>query len=259
MNVQKYEEGDNRMSLGQTHLTGQNLILPRVKITQQMSQEVVDKQVDAGEFYNTLTSESFGAELRFIPLFPFMQRVFIVRPERKDKADEKLLAADLPALPDGDGLMCRSLDMFVGIGDPGVECNTCPLSKWVGRTEAPMCSETYNVAALTERGELIIMSFARSSAKAGRKMFSIMRFQPEGTKPWARIWQAKTRLEKNDRGAFYVPDIALTPDQTPPELMGEAMAWARQFEGAPIDVTPQAAEDIVEQEGGATAPADLPF
>jgi len=256
MTMQRYDAGDSRISVGQTHLSGQNLILPRVKIVQQMSQEFADKKADPGDFFNTLTGEDFGAALRFIPLFPFMQRVFIVRSERKAAVDDRLVAVGLPVLPEGDGLMCRSLDMYQGIGDPGVMCNDCPLSKWEGRTGAPPCSETYNVAALTERGALIILSFARSSAKAGRKMFSMLRFEPG--RPWARVWEAKTRLEKNDKGNFYVPDIAVTQDMTPTEMIAEAINWAKEFEGGPaIDVTPAYEADAREE--AVAGSGEMPF
>lgn len=255
MTMQRYEEPDSRISVGATGMGAGDFIPPRVKVVQQMSQEAQGdkdaRKASAGEFFDTLRGISYGNKLRFIPLFPFMNRVFIVREKNKAEANAKLEAAGLGPLPDGDGLMCRSLDMVHGQGDPGILCDECPMSKWEGRTGAPPCSETYNLAAMTEQGEVIFLSFSRSSAKVGKRVNSMMRLST--SRPWARIWEATTTLERNDQGTYYVPDVVQTADVTPTELLAEAANFARQFQGAPID--------MAESEAAATeeAPTKQPF
>jgi hypothetical protein len=242
--------GDSRMSLGQTHLDASDLILPRIKVVQQMSAEANDERAKAGEFFDTLRGRALGTELRFIPLLPFKQRVFLVRDQKRVAAAIALEAAGLPTLSEGDGLKCRSLNMFQGIGEPGILCNECPLSKWTDGNTPPLCSETYNVAAMSELGEMMILSFSKSSAKTGKRLFSMLRMSGIDALPWARIYEAKTRKEKNDQGTFFVPDVTDTGEATPTELLAQARKWATVLEGAPIDVTPEGEE---EEAGAASA------
>jgi len=244
--MQKYEEPDSRLDLGKTELDAGDLVMPRVKVIQKMSDETNDGRGKEGDFFNTLTGENYGTSLRFIPILPFKQRVFLVRDEKRAAINAALTGAGLYELSDGNGLKCRSFDMATGRGEPGVACAECPLSQWDGNIP-PLCSETYNVAAMTELGELIILSFVKSSAKTGKRVFSMLRMRP-GV-PWASIYEAKTRSEKNDKGTFAVPEVTVTKDTTPTELLTEALNWAHQLRGAQIDVTP------IDEEDGAEAPA----
>lgn len=231
------------ISFGATNLRPQDIVVPRVKVVQQMAKEAADKLADPGDFYNVLTGENYGNAIRIQPILPFMNRVFLVRQEKRDRADELLTAAGLPVLGEGDGLKCRSLDMVQGNGEPGVECDTCPLSQWTHDPKkgniAPLCTETYNVAACTELGELVVMSFSRSSAKVGKRFFSAIRLRP-GV-PWTQFFDVATHQERNDLGTFYVPNFAIAKDKPPTELIAQAQFWAKQLEGVradQIDVTP---------------------
>lgn len=242
--MQRYEESDTRMTFGQTSLDGTDFIPPRVKIVQQMSKEATADEDPAkmGDLVNTLTGENYGPRLRFVPLLPFKQRILLVRQERRASI-EAALGTDLS---EGDGLKCRSLDMYKGQGEPGILCDECPLSRWVGNTP-PLCSETYNVAGMTELGDLIILSFSKSSAKVGKRVFSMLKMRRE--KPWTRIYEVVTMKASNNLGTFAVPDVKMTPDITPPELLGAAAEWARELTGMTIDVTPT--DEAGEEEGGA--------
>lgn len=237
---------DSRMDLGRTELDAGDLVLPRIKIVQAMSAEATDDPTRAapGEFFDTLRQRNLGTSLRFVPLLPFKQRVFLVRDEKRATIDAALAAGGLEPLSEGDGLKCRSYDMIHGQGDPGVLCEECPLSKWGDGNQPPLCSETYNVAAMDELGEMIILSFAKSSAKTGKRVFSMLRMQPG--QPWTSILEATTRKEKNDLGVFFVPDVRATGEPTPTELLSQAVKWAMQLKGTTINVTPDDEEEAGE-------------
>jgi hypothetical protein len=234
--MQRYEESDTRMTFGQTSLDGTDFIPPRIKVVQQMSKEANDEVAKVGDLFNTLTGENYGPTLRFIPFLPFKQRIFLVRMERRPAIEAAL---GVP-LSEGDGLKCRSLDMYQGVGEPGVLCESCPLSRWDGN-KPPLCTETYNVAAMTELGDLIILSFAKSSAKVGKRVFSTLRMRRE--KPWTRVFEVTTTKVTNPLGTFYVPDVKITADRTPAELLPTADEWARELTGRAIDVTPESFDD----------------
>lgn len=224
---------NNSITLGQQNLDAGDLILPRIKVVQQMSQETADKKAEPGDFYNTLTGERYGPELTFIPILPFKQRVLLVRNEKRPKIEEAL-GTDLS---DGDGLKCRSYDMVTGVGEPGILCAECPLSMWNGNIP-PLCTETYNVAALSGDGDLIILSMSKSGAKTGKRLFSMLRLANGA--PWKKVYKASTTLQRNELGNFYVPDVAVQGGEIPaPELMRIAEDWNQTLGGRMIDVSPE--------------------
>jgi hypothetical protein len=246
---------EDLLALGQSALRPQDFQPPRVKIVQQMSAENNDGLAKPGDLFNTLTGENFGSTMTISPILPFMQRVMLVRQLRRDRADQLLSEANLAPLSDGDGLKCRSFDMLRGMGEPGDElwadheqgCNECPLSAWHRRDagqEAPICSETYNVAAVNDLGELVILSFARSSAKTGKRLFSAIRTGGRpGEAPWTRQYRISTQQTRNDLGTFYVAQFERLRELTPPDLLAAAIAWGHQIKGVRIDVTPDLTDD----------------
>ena len=232
-------QGVSALNFGSSQLDMHDFIPPRVKVIQAMSDEKNKENVE-GSFFNTLTSENYGPALRFLPVHTFKNRVLLVRKEKADAVSADLITAGMDALPIGaEGLTCRSLDMQVGIGYPGIECGACPLSRWEDATRRPpFCSETYNVAAITEMGDLIILGFSRSSAKAGRKLFTMLRLTP-GAAPWRFMYEATTEEVKGELGRYFAPTVARINDSSPdPTLQKVAADFAVQLGSMVIDVTP---------------------
>lgn len=249
---------DSRLDFGQTNLRPQDFVTPRVKVVQQMAKEAADKLADPGDFYNTLFGQSYGPSMKVQPILTFMNRILLVRNDKsarsKSNIDSVLIENGLPELPEGDGLMCRSFDMIEGRGSPGIACEKCPLALWDEDTrQPPLCTETYNVAAMDDVGGLVVLSFSRSSAKVGKRLFSALRMRPGA--PWLSVYEFATRQERNDQGTFYVPDFKVAAEGPSQDQIQGALAWAHQLRGVVIDVTPD------EEEGAdATAPSgDKPF
>lgn len=238
------------INFGSTQLDATDFIPPRVKILQPMSQETGVNDAKPGDFYNTLTNENYGPTLKVVPITPLKQRVFLFREDRRVLVDTLLANRGLPALSEGDGLKCRSLDMVRGIGEPGdvlwagdkesgqgqhEGCPECPLAAWQGQ-KPPPCTETYNVACVSDTGDLVIVGFSKSSAKSGKQWFSMLRLRPGA--PWTRMYEVSSREQKNDLGRFWTGHVTLLPNPTPTDLMGLAQGWARELTGRVIDVTP---------------------
>lgn len=241
------------LSFGQTALDATQFIPPRVKIVQKMSQEVDTKLATAGDFFNVLTQENYGSSFRFLPIQPFLNRVLLVRDDKRVTVENALVAGGVtntdgkkPGFEFAEGggvLKCRSLDMQYGSGEPGIACNECPLSKWDG-PNAPLCTEVYNVAAVHEDGDLVILQFSRSSAKSGRKLFSMLRLGRPGQPVWDRFYKIESKDQSNSKGTFAVPVVSKTAELPPPELAKDASRWYQQLAGlGPIDVTPLEDED----------------
>jgi hypothetical protein len=249
--------GDSRLSFGQTALRPQDFIPPRVKVVQQMSKEAADGLAAAGDLFNTLTGENLGTSIKVQPILPFMQRILIVRREKRDPIVAALKAVKL-TLAEGDGLLCRSNDMIQGRGSPGIACDDCPLSQWDEATRRPpLCTETYNVAAMDEIGGLVILSFQKSSAKVGKRFFSTIRMRSATAHPWASIFEISTRQERNDLGTFYVPDFRVSPDKPDTAMLAGALAWAQQLQGVVINVTPE--DEGGYDSGGEAGSDEAPF
>lgn len=249
---------DGRLSFGQTNLRPQDIVPPRVKVVQQMSAEAQggkDAQAQPGDFYNTLTGQNMGDKITVQPIITFMQRILLVRKEKRDRIEAKLSERGIE-FAEGDGLMCRSYDMVHGRGSPGVECETeCPLSQWDEiERRPPLCTETYNVAAMDEYGGLVVLSFQKSSAKVGKRLFSAMRMRPGH--PWTSLYTFRTRSQQNDLGTFYVPDFVIDKEPPASDQIAGAFHWAQQLQGVVIDVSP---EDEESGGGGAGADGEAPF
>ncbi len=233
--LQRVPNPNGGISFGSSDLDADDFIPPRVKIVQAMSDER-SEGVEEGSFYNTLTSEDYGPQLTFIPIGTFKNRILLVRDERRAQMNVALQDAGIAHIgADISGLACRSLDMLNGRGSPGIECHACPLSQWSGDDNnlPPLCSETYNVTALNDSGDLIILGFSKSSAKVGKRLFSMMRLT--SGKPWASQYEATTREEKGQQGRYFIPIIRKI-DPPAPELMKLAETMAAQLAGIVIDV-----------------------
>jgi hypothetical protein len=251
-----------RLSLGgSSDLRADQLILPRIKVVQAMSQERSHGLAQEGDFFNTLTQESYGPELKFLPLLAMMNRVLLVRDEKLAEVNKQLKETGVKLDKSPSTLRDRSLDMVHGVGDVALLCESCPLSLWQGREIPPFCTEVYNVAALTEFGDLVILQFSKSSAKAGKRVFSMIRLGSAVQAPWSRYYVAKTHSESNPKGTFAVPVVTKTPEIPAPELLKACIRWAQQLEGiGPIDVTPTDDEEPADDTDlGGEPTGDDPF
>jgi hypothetical protein len=138
--------------------------------------------------------------------------------------------------------------MISGTGFPGIACEACPLSKWDELTP-PFCTETYNVAAATDEGELIVLSFSRSSARVGKQLFSMIRMRPGAR---ATVFEAVSKSENGKLGSYSVPTIRPLK-MAGPDMVRQGNAWASRLQGVTIDVSPDAADDNDESSGGSVS------
>ena len=132
-------------------------------------------------------------------------------------------------------------------GRDSIEWEQCPFSHWRDK-EPPLCTETYNVAAVTEEGELIVLSLAKSGAREGKKLFSMIRMRPNAA---VTVFSATSRSESlKGKGTFQVPVIVPTSERAAPELLKDIARWRQELGAAgPIDITPDDDEPTGEGEG----------
>jgi hypothetical protein len=181
--LQKSQEMNGR---GFENFGTDDLIIPYAKLMQPLSPEVEDEIAKPGDIINSLNKENFGTELTFIPLIFQKKRIKWIGREA------------------GGGIDCQSLNSrYPSIGKLYASlCRECQFSKWSKEGEAPECTEFLDFPAMTEEGQLIVVSFCKTSYKAGKQLVNTARFS--GGDLFSKKYTLTTKKEKNDKGTYFV-------------------------------------------------------
>jgi hypothetical protein len=170
-----------------------DLTLPRLGLCQALSpqrDETDPKYIEGlneGEYFNTLTGESYGGTIQIVPLLFFKNKIAF-----RDKNA-------------GGGMLCRSDDMKHGsveradYGKDGVyggDCLTCPFNRFGsakgGKGKGKACTDFYNFPSL-----VVIDSAVKPEGLA------VVSLKSSGV-PVAKDWLAKMRLRQIDMfGGIY--------------------------------------------------------
>ena len=138
--------------------------IPRIKLVQKTSEEV-DDGVPFLSLINSVTKEIIveggksGAEIEIIPLKYQASRLYFT------------------PIDEGGGLLCRSDDGITGIGEPSGTCSRCSLKDFTPDGKPPSCDRLANFFCIVRGYESplpLVISFAKSSAKEGKKLYNIL-------------------------------------------------------------------------------------
>lgn len=184
--------------------------VPRLALAQALTPQLNEDDekfipgLKKGDYFNTLTGKNYGNDVKFVPLLKFANR-FLFRD-----------------MNEGGGILCRSDDMKVGVGEPGGECAKCPLAQFGsargGEGKGTACSEFYNYAVLiVEDGKLDVENLAIFAMKsshipaAQHLMGLAMRRKlanGERAPMWAGVYSATSKNKKfTEKLAAYIPII----------------------------------------------------
>jgi hypothetical protein len=172
--------------------------LPRISITQAMSQQFKDGKCKIGQIWDNVSEDAFD-KLDVIPLFVFKQRLkFVV----------------------GKGLVCRSDDALQctsGEHGAGFICKTCPDSQWGEESEAPKCSLCYNFICidLTRRVPCVV-PMMRSATVTARNWIS--KSQLTGKSMFAFKYEITSSTKKSPKGEFCFPLVKINGQCSMEEL-----------------------------------------
>ena len=194
---------------GLENIDREMLIIPRIKLVQALSTEVSEYEIPAGSLINSLTKDVYAKkeqELLIVPLMVNRSRILF------------------PPIGEATGFLCRSFDGFIGQGEPGGECISCPKNKWSTKGEPPDCTEYLNVAVMPIVNDEVepmplILSFGRTSFGTGRQFINLMYNRRES--PWNFSYALWTKFEKNDKGNFFV--LKVKPSGKAPENLVSMM------------------------------------
>jgi len=136
--------------LGLENLNQSDLILPRIKLCQSMTRERSETSpkhiegLEEGDFFNSLTGEKYGKEIRIIPVHFVRSRILFN--ERGT----------------GGGFRCSSRNGIDG-GHYSKTCETCLFSKWREK-DPPECTEFKSLIGLLKpKLERVVLSFHGSA------------------------------------------------------------------------------------------------
>ena len=180
----------------------EDMEIPRAKLMQSNSPEVLDSQKSGGKLIpgvviNSLTKEVLPEE--FVPVFKFTNWVRF-NPKNKDDPNFD------PAF-DPKAIIWRSKDP----NDPKVQEE----SKWGVNGEPPAATKFLNFFAYFPGVDMpIVISFCNTSFKAGKKLNSLCQFS-KGDAIYERKYKLKTKEMSNDKGTFSVFEVKLGGESSP--------------------------------------------
>lgn len=192
--------------------------IPRLALAQALSPQIDSTEpnyipgLEKGDFFNTMSGENFGPEVKFVPLLKFGNRIFF-----RDKKK-------------GGGIICRSDDMINGSvergtyedGTYGGKCFTCPMSQFGsakdGKGKGTACSEFKNfpVLIVLENGRvdpasLVVASMKSSAIDAAKDLTGKARARRlPNDKPapmYAGVYSMINKPKKYTEGTTLVPII----------------------------------------------------
>lgn len=142
-----------------------------------------------GQFFNSITQTVYGKSVKIIPLMFFKSRV------------------RFRAMDEGGGILCRADDGKKGIGDPGGDCEKCPMALFTQgdskNTVPPECDHFYNYAVLVLPEEketlgpdsLAVMSLKSTGLKTAREFNALLRLK--NTDFFAGVYEITSAVQKN--------------------------------------------------------------
>lgn len=199
-----------------------DLVLPTIKPTQQLTREVVDRQVDAGVWLNTVTGDDYGPDIEFV-IVGYVKGRFLVH--KRDTPEEKTYVANGPVAPD------TWPEEYAGRHFADIEDAE---EVWKKRSndpdddhefgKGPPITTTHNFAGFV-KGEGIParLGLSRTSATAARKILSVLEFSTRA--PWASAFKLSLKLEEKGGKPYYVAR-ATQGEQSDAETVAQAQRLA---------------------------------
>lgn len=178
----------------------QDFTIPRIRLLQAVSAEVQDGVAQPGTLCNSLTGDSYGSEIEFVPLSAMKQRLMF-----QDKTR-----------------VCFSPDGLVGDGMPGGRCDRCAMSAWGSDRTPPPCSLVYVYPSMIIVGGKtesmpVAVSLMRSSSKAARQLNTMLRFSSG-----LQVYKLRVIKKESPKGKFYALEVALSRPMTDDEKIAAA-------------------------------------
>lgn len=214
---------------GIADIDSEDLVLPVISITQQLSKAVTDKKVESGHFYNSVTGTDYGDEIEFVIVRYGKGRFYV---HNRDKDDERTYVANGPVAPDSWPEEYAGQN-FADIPDAE--------EQWKARANdenddhewghGPPIVTTHNYVGfvIDEPGLPGRIGLSRTSAPAAKKINTILKFS--GRSPWASSIKLSL-VERTVRNKPFFVVQATQGSQNSPEIGDSAKNLAQAIQQA---------------------------
>lgn len=198
----------NPLAMQSTQLESEDVTFPRMRIGQGLTPEVMAQEAKPGQII--LTGFDAVDDCLLIPIAVQKRREY--RAERNDRF-----------------ATCYSEDSYHGEGNPGGDCDVCPLSKWTnvkdGKNIPPACQVQYRYLFYSiTHGTPCVMDLKRTAVPAATALNT--QIQMRGTKNFVVSLNTTQRTGPNH--SWFVPQFRT---QGPSEEYDEAFTIVQEFFG----------------------------
>lgn len=183
--------------LGKENIGKDDMVMPRIGLCQSMTPQrkkgdpTYIEGLEEGQYFNTVTGHIYGNSIKVVPLHYFKNRIRFAPLEK------------------GGGILCQAPDFLTGVGDPGGNCSTCPMSMFHDGVK-PECTEFRNfpVLVIPDNGPLTLSALAVKSFKSGgikqaKHWNSLIQFRGTDLDIFAGIYSLRSVESKNSKGTWY--------------------------------------------------------
>lgn len=207
-----------------------DITIPRIVILQGLSPEVSEGRGKPGEFFIKGLERNLGAT----PL----EVIVLLRNKSRIRWQDLQL---------GGGILCRSFDAKVGIGEPGGSCEACKFSQWEVSDEnkggRPGCDIYQNlIVVIRNDGEWLPMAISgnRSKLKALKNLNSLLMVELAKQRPlFSKSYVIEPKDATNPKGLRYFSyrvSPANNNQQLPEEEQLRAYELFKSLKGKKIDI-----------------------
>lgn len=221
---------------GGSPISAKDIVLPRILLMQPMSEKVTEGEAAFGDLIESLNGEKIGDLKNPIEIIPFYMTKTFVEYNANDPKDKKYVRI-VPITPENDDLPYND--------DNGTDRDGKPC-----KIERDRCMNFYCLLPKDiENNSAIphIVTFRRSSAKAGKKLATQMyvKNRDAGLPPPAVMVNLSVAKDSNDKGTFGVLDVNFTK-KTPENHVKECLRWVKLILAGQATVHEESFEDEVE-------------
>lgn len=181
---------------GKENVSKDDLVLPRIKLLQPLSDELEEERNKAGDMINSVTGQNYGKSIVFIPLNHYKGRILW---NDRDNGGGIVCAAQNAVNPNQSG----EVDLNHSPVTVGETCTVCKLKDWDNEAEkserAPKCTLYYNFLIIIEGAkEPVILSMERTKVKAAKQLLSLAAYSGGNLDMFAKKY--KLSVEQVEKG-----------------------------------------------------------
>jgi hypothetical protein len=191
---------------GKENIDRTDFVIPRIKLCQALTPEVVAGKAKAGDMLNSLSGEHYGTSLEFIPLLHFKSRMFWQ--DREDgnavlcSSDDAKSPKDINAAPK----IAKKLKILKFPATMEL-CTNCQFKNFdetedSDKKKRPKCTMYYNFPVLIKGDNSpSALTMSRTKLKVGKTLCTLA--VQGNVDMFAKRYKLSTKLEKGDKYSYY--------------------------------------------------------